>query len=56
MFDSKENCKFDLGVITIIIIIIIIITINIYLFPNKEMGWSRCTEHKLCKIELLIFQ
>ena len=54
MFDSKENCKFDLGVI--IIIIIIIITINIRLFPNKEMGWSRCTEHKLCKIELLIFQ
>ena len=43
MFDSKENCKFDLGVI--IIIIIIIITINIYLFSKqgnglKPMHWT----------------
>ena len=42
MFDSKENCKFDLGVI---IIIIIIITINIYLFSKqgnglKPMHWT----------------
>ena len=37
MFDSKENCKFDLGVI-IIIIIIIIITINIYLFSKQGNG------------------
>ena len=36
MFDSKENCKFDLGVI--IIIIIIIITINIYLFSKQGNG------------------
>ena len=35
MFDSKENCKFDLGVI---IIIIIIITINIYLFSKQGNG------------------
>ena len=44
MFDSKENCKFDLGVI-IIIIIIIIITINIHLFSKqgnglKPMHWT----------------
>ena len=43
MFDSKENCKFDLGVI--IIIIIIIITINIHLFSKqgnglKPMHWT----------------
>ena len=43
MFDSKENCKFDLGVT--IIIIIIIITINIYLFSKqgnglKPMHWT----------------
>ena len=42
MFDSKENCKFDLGVI---IIIIIIITINIHLFSKqgnglKPMHWT----------------
>ena len=35
MFDSKENCKFDLGVI---IIIIIIITINIHLFSKQGNG------------------
>ena len=45
MFDSKENCKFDLGVIIIIIIIIIIITINIHLFSKqgnglKPMHWT----------------
>ena len=36
MFDSKENCKFDLGVIIIIIIIIIII--NIHLFSKQGNG------------------
>ena len=38
MFDSKENCKFDLVVIIIIIIIIIIITINIHLFSKQGNG------------------